>query len=194
MAPKANCGTDNTCYYNISLVGRNAYEPQATLERWAYFTNPGTDTSAPTGWKGQAAEIKGAFIQLPDNTFNPVGTTLGGRNSRYCDQASAYNSSYANYYYNPDNRITYLDINGTIPFNSSNYPCRTSSMGGTWDLLSVYVAPKKLYEKDYLANSARPPGDYLALYQSALIELDVTDNNWTKHNTSLFPAPEVGGT
>lgn len=171
----ASGGAGNRYYYNISLIGTYAPFPRY-LERWGYYTSPGTAFVPPVqnSWVEYKAVVIGNFIQLTDDQFPPVGN-LDSPNYRYCDQAGNYPAS---------QRILSTDINGTIPFSSLNYPCRNSA-GSTPDLLVYFTNEEKRYEPNYSANHVRPPGDFGELSSSIVLELPFSPTYWNFHNSAL---------
>lgn len=169
-APAGN-PSSTTYQYNISLIGKNAYNPRF-LERWNYYADPGNNNTPPveSSWKEYNALVQGAFIQL-SNEFPEVNPLSSPVNARNCDSLIS--------------GITAIDVNGT-PYPGT-YPCRGTDNYFPDGLLVWYNNEVKKYESNFLSQSLRPPGYLLGLSQFVIIEVPDTSSNWDYHNNSIFP-------
>ncbi|MFA5059459.1 MAG: hypothetical protein WC676_02405 [Candidatus Omnitrophota bacterium] len=147
-----------TIYYDISLVGKYVRSIDH-LEQWGFHANVGDINTAPSQWSRVYATIIGANIEL-SNEF-PASGPVDGTNWRECDQSG----------YSASQRIT------PPSYCRSTYPQS--------DSLSWASSPTRIYQERYRTDTIRPPGDYMGLYQAALLEIPFTEQNWTHHYQGL---------
>ncbi|GEM_PF-1922578 len=171
---ESQAGFDGVYHYNISLIGKDGYNPRF-LERWKYYGSPGNAGTPPdsASLKNFKAVVSGAFIQLGPSDFPATSSKPEYPiNPRLCSDTSLK-----------------TDINGT-PVNNATYPCRTNVNYPPEDFVALNDNEEKKYEKKYASTNMRPPGSDLGLIPSSLLEVADTDENWTTHNIQWFPRIE----
>ncbi|MFA5059457.1 MAG: hypothetical protein WC676_02395 [Candidatus Omnitrophota bacterium] len=155
-------------YFDVSLIGPYAHDPRV-LERWYFNRTPGDEfTTPPTNTMGHRFAIfTGAFVQLETPSF-PANGSIDGKSERRCTDSVVLNDP------------------GGYAMGGLPIPCRTVAGGsGTSAFLFRAANEEKIYQTRYLANTIRPPGNYVGRYQGVLLAIPYTDHNWNYHYAPL---------
>jgi hypothetical protein len=151
-ADPAHLGID-PYIYNIALVGQNA-TPQV-LERWWDYTNPGDNSTQPSGWSGTTRKIYGAQIWLESGDF-PGNGSWSSYTRRCCGAA----------------------MPGGGIFSAPCADC--STYADSWPNPTYSSTTQFLYNTEF-ADGDVPPGDLLGYSSTIFVEIEDNTTNWTKH-------------
>lgn len=154
----ANQATSAT--FNVALVGYNASGP-GNLERWSYYTNPGSLTEPPSSGGSVKRTISGARVRLEESDFPATGV-IDWVKARCCTGLTPET-------YNPCR------------------DCEQYTTLTTWDM--IITPPGSSYDvfiyNTEFANGNVPPGDLVGYSSKVFLEFEDSDQRWNYHSYEI---------
>ncbi|MFH1655243.1 MAG: hypothetical protein ABH954_01365 [Candidatus Omnitrophota bacterium] len=162
----ANPVMEDSYYYNVAMVGYRGFQARV-LERWQYPLDDNGDltvgnktTPPPPGRSSKERTIRGAFIQLEKEDFDPeeVNNYFDGYDNSTA-RGFCVGGGPAGYCRDPDFPGWYWDMTSVSPGSNSNH---------------------FKYETQF-AQGVLPPGSLVGFSTEVILELANTVHNWSFH-------------